>query len=250
MRYYIITGTSRGIGEAIAASVLGEGRTVIEVARHANPELEAMAKKKGGKVFFFHFDLSETEKIDGLLDEIFELINLADSEALYLVNNAGVLGPVGRTETASTDEVDYHLKVNLLAPMRLSSGFIARTTDFAGRKVVLNVSSGAAQQPYFGWSSYCAGKAGLEMFTRVVGTEQEEQDNPVVIYAMAPGIVDTAMQAEVRGATEEQFRDLAKFIRFQEKGYLSSPGETGRKLAESLDDPAVKTGDVLDIRSL
>lgn len=248
MRYYIITGASRGIGAGIVRALLQPGNVIFALARNENPDLLKAAEAAGSELSFHRVDLSESAAIEPLLSELFSRINLQQAEGLYLVNNAGVLSPIGPLETHSLEEDEFHLRVNLLAPMRLTAGFIGRTKKFQGRKVVANISSGAAQRAYFGWSSYCSGKAAVEMCTRVVGLEQQQTDWPVVVYAIAPGIVDTEMQNKIRRADDTQFRDRPKFIRYHEKGYLASPEDVGRALAETLDDPEIRTGDVLDIR--
>jgi len=248
MRYYIVTGASRGIGAGIARALLGEDRTVFSIARHRNGELEKAAEAAGGLLEFIEYDLSETAGLDSLLDGIFGRIRLQEAEALYLVNNAGVLDPIGPAETTTIEETDFHIRVNLLAPMRLTAGFISRSADFQGRRVVANISSGAAKHPYFGWSSYCTGKAGLEMFSNVVGLEQLASNNPVIVYTVEPGIVDTEMQAGIRAVPEERFRDKSKFVRYQEMGYLSDSRETGRRIAATLDDPSISPGDHISVR--
>lgn len=250
MRYYIITGASRGIGAGIARAVMQPGSVIFALARHENSELKHTAAEAGAQLYFFSVDLADSPAIEPALDRIFQHIDLQQAEGIYLVNNAGVLKPIGPLETHSLEEDEFHLRVNLLAPMRLTAGFLRRTNGISVRKVVANISSGAAQRAYFGWSSYCSGKAGVEMFTRVAGLEQQEAEFPVVIYAIAPGIVDTDMQVQIRRADEAQFRDRPKFLRYHEKGYLASADETGRRLAATLDDPDIKSGDVLDIRDL
>ncbi len=250
MRYYIITGASRGIGAGIARAVMQPSSVIFALARHENAELQREAETAGAQLHFFTIDLADSASIEPTLDRIFNRIDLGQAEAIYLVNNAGVLKPIGPLESHSLEEDEFHLRVNLLAPMRLTAGFIRRTNGIVARKVVANISSGAAQRAYFGWSSYCSGKAGLEMFTRVAGLEQQDAESPVIIYAIAPGIVDTEMQVEIRRAEDSQFRDRQKFLRYHEKGYLASAEATGRRLAETLDDPAIQPGDVLDIRDL
>jgi len=248
MRYYIITGASRGIGAGIVRALLQPGNLIFALARHENPALLKAAQAAGSELSFHLIDLAEGTAIEALLSDLFSRIDLQRAEGVYLVNNAGVLSPIGPLETHSLEEDEFHLRVNLLAPMRLTAGFIGRTREFRGRKVVANISSGAAQRAYFGWSSYCSSKAGVEMFTRVLGLEQQQADWPVVVYAIAPGIVDTEMQGKIRTADDAQFRDKPKFIRYHEKGYLASPEDTGRALAETLEDSEIRTGDVLDIR--
>ena len=248
MRYYIITGASRGIGAGIAQALMKPDNVIFALARHENAELQREAETAGAELHFFTVDLADSSSIEPILDRIFSRIDLRQAEGIYLVNNAGVLQPIGPLETHSLEEEELHLRVNLLAPMRLTAGFIRRTNGVSARKVVATISSGAAQRAYFGWSSYCSGKAGVEMFTRVTGLEQQDAEYPVIIYAIAPGIVDTDMQVQIRRADDAQFRDRGKFLRYHEKGYLASVEETGRRLAETLDDPAIQPGDVLDIR--
>jgi len=248
VRYYLVTGSSRGLGEGIVRALLGQDATVFTLARTNNSEMEKIADKSGGRLAPFNFDLAETTAIDGLLDEIFSEIDFEEASGLYLINNAGVLPPMGPVETNDATQTEYHIRVNLLAPMRLTSGFIARSSGCFCRKVVANVSSGAARHPYFGWSSYCAGKAGLNMFTQVVGVEQRELENPVIIFSIDPGIVDTDMQAEIRAVEDSRFRDKSTFIRYREMGYLADPLETGRKIAAALDDPTIATGDTVSVK--
>ena len=250
MRYYIITGASRGIGAGIARAVMQPDSVIFALARHENPDLKPAAAEAGSELHFLSVDLADTPSIEPVLDRIFQQIDLQQAEGIYLVNNAGVLKPIGPLETHSLEEDEFHLRVNLLAPMRLTAGFIRRTNGVAARKVVANISSGAAQRAYFGWSSYCSGKAGLEMCTRVAGLEQQDAEFPVVIYAIAPGIVDTDMQVQIRQADDAQFRDRPKFLRYHQKGYLASAEETGQRLAKTLDDLDIQPGDVLDLRDL
>lgn len=248
MRYYIVTGTSRGIGEGIARALLSDTAVVFSIARHGNAGLEEAAGEAECRLEYIQCDLSDTGSLDKVLEDIFSKIDLSAAEGIYLVNNAGVLTPVGPAETNGLEETEHHLRVNLLAPMRLTAGFIKRSEGFSGRRVVAHISSGAAKHPYFGWSCYCTGKAGLEMFTRVLGVEQQTAGNPVVVYTIDPGIVDTFMQAQIRAVADEQFRDKSKFVRYQEMGYLADNLETGRKIVATLDDPEISAGDSISVR--
>jgi benzil reductase ((S)-benzoin forming) len=169
---------------------------------------------------------------------------------IYLVNNAGVLAPVGPVERTDAQESELHLKVNLLAPMRAAAGFIRGVDGFRGRKVVATISSGAAQRPYYGWSVYCSGKAGVEMWTRVAGFEQSRRGDPVHVFSIAPGIVETDMQASIRSMSEEEFIHRDSFVRYFERGLLADPWELGPLLLRSLDDPQIEQGATVDVRKL
>lgn len=248
MNHIIITGASKGLGEGIALELLNESNHLICVSRSKSQKLESLAAAKDCPVTFIAFDFSDTEKIPWLAEQIFNKINPGQAKGVYLINNAGVIQPVGRAEDCSPNEVERHLRINLLAPMLLASAFIKHTKTWEVQKRVLNISSGAASSPYYGWSSYCAGKAGLDMFTRCVGAEQQGSNFPTEIMALAPGIIDTEMQGQIRNTTHEQFILRDRFIELKESGQLIDPRVAGKKIARLLFSPEFKNGGVIDLR--
>jgi benzil reductase ((S)-benzoin forming) len=249
MHYFIVTGASKGLGEGLAIELLREDHHLLCIARSESESLKRLAAAKNCPLDFFPFDLSVVHDIPGLCRSIFEKINTLEAEGIYLVNNAGLIEPVGRVESCQAGEVEQHMRVNLLAPMVLTAEFIKYTKNLPVRKRVLNISSGAASSPYSGWSSYCTGKAGMDMFTRCVGTEQEGQQFPVECMGVAPGIIDTGMQATIRATTDEQFVHRKKFVEYKEKGQLIPPSLAGKKLAQLLkSDDAFRSGEITDIR--
>ncbi len=248
MNHIIITGASKGLGEGIALELANESNHLICISRSKSQKLEKLAAAKGCPVTFFVFDLSFTEKITDLAQLIFEKLNLRQAAGVYLVNNAGVINPVGRAEDCPPEEVDKHLRINLLAPMLLTSAFIRFTKQFNAKKRVLNISSGAANYPYYGWSNYCAGKAGLNMFTRCVAAEQQGANYPVEIMAVAPGIIDTGMQELIRNASPQQFIHRDKFIEYKKSGQLIDPLLAGKKISKLLLSNEFKNGAIIDLR--
>lgn len=249
MHYFIITGASKGLGEGLAIELLDENHHLICIARSESEKLKRLAAAKNCAVDFFPFDLAVVHDIPSLCRTIFEKLDTEAAEGIYLVNNAGLIQPVGRVESCDPAEVENHVNVNMLAPMILTAEFIRYTKNLPVRKRILNISSGAASFPYSGWSSYCTGKAGMDMFTRCVGTEQETEPNPVECMGVAPGIIDTGMQATIRSTTDEQFIHRKKFIGYKESGQLIPPSLAGKKLAYLLtSDAEFKPGEIIDIR--
>lgn len=250
MKYYIVTGSSRGLGHALVRELAGEGRTVVAISR-SGTDVEGLARR-GGEVVDLQRDLSNTDAVDGVMDDVFARIDVSAAEGLYLINNAGLVDPVAPVERQALDDVVLHMSVNLIAPMRLMARFIALTEQAQCRKVVANVSSSAGGSPYRGWGPYCAAKAGLNMFGRVAGLEQRQRPDaagsPVIVYAVAPGKVDTGMQARLRDLTEADFPDHAAFVQYKERGELSSPEHAARLVAATLDSPKIASGDVIDVR--
>ncbi|MFY4777014.1 (S)-benzoin forming benzil reductase [Metabacillus sp. RGM 3146] len=251
MNVYIITGTSRGLGESIAEALLEENNHLICISRKANEKLENKAREKNAKFDYVEFDLMHTDEIEGLMENIFSLINLKHTDSIFLVNNAGMVQPVGPVGKTAAKDISMSAQINLIAPMILSSCFIRHTSSASIEKRIMNISSGAGRKPYFGWSSYCSGKAGLDHFTRVAAEETKDQQYGVKLISIAPGIIDTGMQQEIRSSSKEDFQLLDKFIDYKKNGDLASAAETADKLIRVLHSSDFGLEDpIMDVRHL
>ncbi len=248
MRYIIITGASKGLGEGLAIELLDEKHHLICVSRSEGKKLKQMATAKNCRTDFVLFDLAVSHDINHLCEEIFALIDLSNAEGIYLVNNAGIINPVNRAEDCAAEDIELHMRINLLAPMLLSSAFIRHTKDLSITKRIMNISSGAAHNPYYGWSCYCTAKAGLDMFGRCISEEQRDEASPVETMNVAPGIIDTGMQTTIRGTDHRAFVHREKFVEFKEKGQLIPPALAGKKLARLLLSLEFEDGKSVDIR--
>ena len=232
----------------MAIELLDEQHHLICVARSESEKLTQLATARNCTAEFILFDLSASHDIDSLCKEIFARIDSKNAEGIYLVNNAGIIKPVERVEECTSEEIDLHMRVNLLAPMLLSSAFIRHTKDLPIRKRIMNISSGAAHNPYYGWSCYCTAKAGLDMFGRCISEEQRDESSPVETMNVAPGIIDTGMQTTIRGTDQRAFIHREKFVEFKEKGQLIPPALAGKKLAQLLLSDEFEDGTSVDIR--
>ena len=250
MDYYLITGTSSGIGEAIAFQLLELESKVFCISRTNNQQLIDYSRENDRWLKYHIADLTETEKLPALLSEIFAAIDSTDISSLTLINNAGVLEPVGFSGTLDNLETEIHFKTNLLAPAILINTFIGLASTFEIPKTIINISSGAAISPYAGWSNYCASKAALDMLTRAIGLEQRDQPNPVRIFSIAPGIVDTKMQGTIRNKSMEQFPLREKFDKLHQENKLSKPGSVAKKIIALLSADFPVTGEIADLRNL
>jgi benzil reductase ((S)-benzoin forming) len=90
---------------------------------------------------------------------------------------------------------------------------------------IINISSGAARRPIFGWSAYCAAKAGLDMASRAVALEAQARGLAVEVSSLAPGVIDTPMQEVVRGSASEDFIDVERFRAMKADGTLRPASE-------------------------
>jgi NAD(P)-dependent dehydrogenase (short-subunit alcohol dehydrogenase family) len=133
------------------------------------------------------------------------------------VNNAGVLGPIDPVRDADPGAVATNLAVNVLGVVHGTQSFLRHRSRQA---VLVNISSGAATSAYEGWGAYCASKAAVERLTEVVALEEPD----VRAYAVAPGVVDTDMQAEIRATPVERFPQVERFRARKERGAFNSPG--------------------------
>ncbi|MBO0586236.1 SDR family NAD(P)-dependent oxidoreductase [Sporosarcina sp. E16_8] len=239
MNVYIITGTSKGIGFELAKQLSSKGHFVIGIAR-------TISKLDGVK--FIRADLSETEKLEALMEEVIAA-SPRDAVSFTLINNAGMVDPIGIIGNVHAGEMTKAIAVNLTAPMILSNVFISVLKNFQGVKRIVNISSGAGRNAYEGWGTYCTTKAGLDHFSRVVALEQGSAVHPVDIISIAPGIIDTGMQETIRGSREEAFPLLDRFIDYKEKGLLSSAEQTARKLIAFMVNEDFKTAaTIADLR--
>lgn len=248
MKYYIVTGGSRGLGAAMIQGLMAPDHVVFNLSRKDNINLQKDFATAKCQLTQIHCDLNQVELLDEVMDQVFRKIHLMDGDQIYLINNAGTVHPIKQIEHARTEEIITAFHVNSIAPVILTARFIEKTQDFLGVKRVLNISSGAGNKPYEGWSTYCATKSALDMFTQVVGKEQDSKKGAVLILSLAPGIVDTDMQREIREATAEDFPLLNRFQNYKKNGDLWSPEFVAERVLSLLHGDDFDQGDILDIR--
>lgn len=248
MNYYIITGTSRGLGESLAKQLMTTGNVTFCISRNKNESLIQLADENNVTLEYIPFDLFQVDMLESLMQGIFSRIDHSNIESLVLINNAGILAPIKPAELCTSKEIITNTHINLTAPMILVSSFIALAANIKANKQIINISSGAGKKPYHGWSSYCSAKAGLDHFTRCVGLEQSTQANPVRILSLAPGVIDTEMQREIRATPKEQFHDLDRFISLKEDGKLQDADTVARFVIDLLKNDERQNGEILDIR--
>lgn len=250
MRYYLVTGTSRGLGEAVCRRLVDPEHTLFCVSRSDNPDLRRAALDAGCALHYFRNDLSKLDRIGAIMDAVFKRIAAEDAESLFLVNNAGVLGPVGPLHRVPLDRVARNLQVNLISVFVLTGEFLRRSQALNVPRTVLTVSSGAGKHAYDGWSAYCAAKAGVDMMSRSLAVEQAYTDNPARILSVAPGVVDTGMQELIRQVDERDFHSKQKFADLYQQGRLTSADVAARGIVEALHSQEIESGSVVDLRDL
>lgn len=221
---YIITGVSRGLGKAIAELYLQKGFQVVGVGRTKPQIIDSFDNPNFS---FVECDLSNVDQVKNLfLDRKFD-------QAVTLINNAGIIGTIQRISDKEELDLEHVMTVNVTSPMILLHNIyrnMLNKTDFT----LVNISSGAANRAIPSWAAYCASKAALNMLTDTFYLEEQEKGFDLKVYSVAPGVIDTGMQEQIRSASEEQFSAVANFKQMKSEGVLFSPLEAATRLVSLL----------------
>ena len=238
----IVTGHTRGLGAAIAEQLLARGIAVLGLARSGNTDLATRYPDLFNEIAL---DLADSVALLSALAGEAVISFIAGAPSHLLINNAGMLQPVGPLAEQDHALIARTVSLNVAAPLVLSSAIAAQ---MAGRPLrILHVSSGAARHAYQGWSIYCATKAALDQHAKAVALDD---DPDVRICAIAPGVVDTDMQTEVRALPAEQFPLRERFIKMKNEGTLTPAAVAAEKVVDYLLSDAFGTAPVADIREL
>ncbi len=246
----ILTGHSRGLGEALAHELLACGCSVIGLSR------KAMARPpvapQGLRFDQVCIDLSDPPALEKLLEDDCLRWPLRQADRAVLIHNAGLLSPVALVGEQSQTELIQSVGVNVTAALLLANWFVGASQGCADRRLV-QVSSGAARSAYAGWSVYCATKAALDHHARALALEAALPHAPssgLRICSLAPGIIDTDMQAQVRATELAAFPMRAKFDELKASGGLASPQDVAKRLVAHLFSEGFGREPVADLRSI
>lgn len=230
MEIFIITGTTKGLGHALVKNLIHENHHIVSFSRSQSNELLELAKKENAHLFYEIVDLNDIDQLEKALDNMFKSFEVMEIEKITLINNAGVVLPVGMIGTTDIAMNINNLHVNLVAPIIMMSKFVEKTQSLKIKKRIINISSGAGKKPYEGWSSYCASKSGLNMYSLCLNVEQKKEEYPVEVLSLAPFIMDTEMQNTLRNSKEEDFPLLDMFKGFKSEGKLLTPDQVAEMI--------------------
>lgn len=208
MRLALLTGGSRGLGLALCAQLQQQGFRVLEFSRAA-PHPHSVA-----------LDLAEPLNVGPVLDTVLDSLDSTALEELLVFSNAATLAPMGTVAAQPAAQLLASIQVNLGGAIVWMARILDHFQHHGCRKVLVNLSSGAARRPLAGWSLYCAAKAGLEQFIRVVALEQQHLLAPFTAISIDPGVMDTDMQAQIRASSVADFPAVAQFVQRQRDGEL------------------------------
>jgi NAD(P)-dependent dehydrogenase (short-subunit alcohol dehydrogenase family) len=133
--------------------------------------------------------------------------------------------------------------------MALCAVFLEATQRWPLPRKVLNISSGLGRYPMASQAAYCAAKAGMDHFTRCMALDEALHANGAKVCSLAPGVIDTDMQGQLRGAASEAFPDQSKFLQLKAQGQLSSPEQAAEQVLRFLGRPDFGLEPVADVRA-
>ena len=226
-RVAVVTGASRGLGAGLALHFAGEGMRLGLCARH-RPVLAARTRPTARDG---HVDPSEVPVLSavdvtdrGVLARFAATVVARFGRIDLWVNNAGLPGPIGPLAgpaAADPAEIARTIDVNVTGVLNGTAVFAEHVRTREGTGTLVNISSGAATNPYEGWAAYCASKAAVDQLTRVVALE--EARHGLAAYAVSPGLVDTEMQAAIRATDRASFPQVDRFRRAATEHRFNSP---------------------------
>ena len=220
---FILTGASRGMGLAMAQQLLLAGHHLVCISRHASPELAQAAREYDAVLAQWTLDLADGESASERLRGWLQQQPAGQWTQATLINNAALIPRIAPLSQAAAHELATALRVGLEAPMQLTAAFLAATESWGLPRRVLNISSGLGRKAMASQSAYCALKAGMDHFTRCLALEEALKPQGARVCALAPGVIDTDMQQQLRGADSTAFPDQPRFAELKARGLLTSP---------------------------
>jgi len=241
----IVTGASRGMGEAIAEGLFARGHRVLGISRGRSGRLEALGAEQ------WQADLADplpaAERLEAWLNGL-DTLHAQHFASVTLINNAGVLTPPGPIDTVELAALSTAMRAGLEATLLLSSAFLRATRGWRSARRVLNISSGLGRRAMAGSAPYCAAKAGMDNLSRAMALDEEQRPNGARVVSLAPGIIDTAMQQQLRSADAGGFPDQKIFVDYHRAGQLASPADAAARVIAYLERPDFGSKVLADVR--
>lgn len=188
----LITGASRGIGEAAARTFVREGANVVLTARSADV-ISQHARELGQQALALPCDVADPHAVNHVVAQTIAHFGSID----VMIGNAGLIEPISRLSDTDPDAYSRTIDVNLKGIFYGMKAVLPHMLG-AGQGTIITISSGAAHGPVEGWAAYCSAKAGAYMLTRVA--DRENRERGIRVLGLSPGTVATQMQREIKAS--------------------------------------------------
>jgi NAD(P)-dependent dehydrogenase (short-subunit alcohol dehydrogenase family) len=245
----IITGSSKGLGLALAQALCQPQTQLLCISRTYNTTLDPLARQHGATIEQWQLDLTHSIEAATQLKSWFTGLNPTLYRSATLINNACMIPAVTPLHAAQAPDIADALRLGLETPMLLSAAFLYATRDWTVTKKILNISSGLGRRAMASQAPYCAAKAGLDHFTRCMALDEALQPHGAQVCSLAPGVIDTDMQVHLRQAAEADFPDRNNFVALKHSGQLTSPHEAAERVLRFLQRPDFGSQPVADVRN-
>ena len=188
----LVTGASRGIGEATARLFAEAGAKVALLAR-SETDIRRIAAEIGASALAVPCDVASYLDVDAALSKIEGTLGPVD----ILINNAGVIDPISHLSEADPMAWGQTIDVNVKGVFHMMRRVVPSMSERGGG-TVLTISSGAAHKPVEAWSAYCTSKAGAAMLTSML--DHEDRAHGIRAMGLSPGTVATQMQRDIKAS--------------------------------------------------
>lgn len=221
-RLVIVTGGSAGLGLALldTFNTQHHNQLLVNIARRDCP-IQAN-QDQHNQLITLRADLHSPAAITTIQQELKALLQQHQPAELFIIHNAGQVTPIGLcSQISDVTQIDQAFRLNISSVMAINASLLDEVTDAIDTRIVL-ISSGAGRGPVPGWAVYGATKAAMDYYAQVLAQERPE----IRCVSLAPGVVDTDMQATIRGHSADKFPPIQRFLQLHAQQQLQSPAHT------------------------
>ena len=236
------------MGLAMAEQLLCANHFVLCISRKTSEALAARAAATGSQLEQWSLDLQHSIEAAATLAQWLEGRKARSFTSATLINNAGVIPRITPLSASDPSDLVRALRVGLEAPMLLTAAFLRATEPWDIPRKVLNISSGLGRRAMASQAGYCAAKAGMDHFTRCLALDEALKPLGAKVCSLAPGVIDTEMQLQLRSAEGSVFPDQRNFIDLKAKGQLASPANAAGQVLAYLARPDFGCNPIGDVR--
>jgi len=242
MHYYLITGTSKGLGLALAQQLHAAGGFIVGISRTRGPFFAEDGPPERRK--FIGLDLSRPTAATDCLQRVTLNLHLEETKSLTLILNAARAEPLGNIGHLDPEELARTVHLNYTAPLQLVNRFVRQYAEYPFPKTIVNISTGVARQPFQGMSAYGSTKAALLHAMNHLATEQQEAVHPVRVVSLSPGVMSTQM-VEGIWSSDDKLALQARFDALAARDGIRTPEAAARGVLEVLNNPDVPQNELI-----